>query len=139
MNTFTPGAVRGSSDWIAARLSLLAPRSKPKLPQARPAARRYLSSSACAYPGVGGLVLGMSMNVVRPPATAAADSVAMSALYSRPGSTEMNLVVDHARQQAPAQGVDHALVAGAQGQAAADLGDAAVLDAQVAVVLRVLR
>jgi hypothetical protein len=38
----------------------------------------------------------MSMKLVRPPATAAADSVAMSALYSMPGFAEMHLVVDHA-------------------------------------------
>jgi hypothetical protein len=41
---------------------------------------------SAAASSVGGDVLGMSMKLVSPPATAAADSVAMSALYSRPGS-----------------------------------------------------
>src|SRR5690606_19119983 len=50
-----------------------------------------------------------------------------------PRLAEMHLVVDHARQQAPAGGIDHGL-ARARRQAA-DGVDAAVADAQVAVEL----
>ncbi|EEF93758.1 hypothetical protein CATMIT_01608, partial [Catenibacterium mitsuokai DSM 15897] len=46
---------------------------------------------------------------------------------------EVDLVVDHARQQAAAARVDHGL-AGARRQAGADFGDALAVDAQVAVV-----
>ena len=46
----------------------------------------------------------------------------------------MDLVIDHSRQQPAAGGIDDLLV-GAGIQAAADMADAAVLDAQVAFEL----
>ena len=46
----------------------------------------------------------------------------------------MDLVIDHAGQQAAAGGIDHG-VAGPRGQSVADLLDAAVREAQVAIEL----
>ena len=55
-------------------------------------------------------------------------------LVFQAGFAEMHLVVDHARQQPAAGGVDH-VFAVARRQAAADLGDATAADAQVAIEL----
>ena len=95
MKTLTPGMslafspVAGSPSltrlqiWSA--LELLAPMWKPILARLRPLASCILPARASALM-VAGLVLGMSKTVVTPPATAARDSVCMSALWVRPGS-----------------------------------------------------
>ena len=111
MNTLMPGAVRGSSALDRARgCRCWRPGRSRSCPRRGRCARRYLSSSAAAS-SVGGVVLGMSMKLVRPPATAAADSVAMSALYSRPGSRKCTWSSIMPGSRRRPRGIDHGLVA----------------------------
>jgi len=95
MKTFTPGMSSAltphdaspsfTSEHIMSALLFVAPIWKPILVRERPSARSIFPLSASAFT-VAGLVLGMSKTVVTPPATAARDSVCMSALWVSPGS-----------------------------------------------------
>ncbi len=76
MNTFTAATSRGSRAATVSRLSRLTPKWKPKLATLWAAARRFFSASASRL-SVAGRVLGMSMKLVMPPATAARDSLAI--------------------------------------------------------------
>ena len=95
MNTFTPamssGLIPAASSpsstilHIASALSFVAPMWNAIFEAHRPLARAIFALSASALV-VAGEVLGMSMTVVTPPATAAIDSVDISALWVSPGS-----------------------------------------------------
>ena len=95
MNTFTPGMSSAlipfvgspsrTNEQIMSVLSLVAPIWKAVFVKARPSASSIFSFRASGVM-VAGLVFGMSNTVVTPPATAAFDSVTMSALCVSPGS-----------------------------------------------------
>ena len=99
-------------------------------------ARRYLSSSAAAS-SVGGVGVGH----VHEAGQAAGDGRRRFGghvgLVFQAGLAEVHLVVDHARQQAAAGGIDD-ILADARVEPAADLLDAAIDDAQVALELAAL-
>ena len=95
MKTFTPGMSSAlipafaspsrTNEHIMSALSFVAPIWKPIFVNARPVARSILPFKVSAVI-VAGFVFGMSNTVVTPPATAAFDSVSMSALWVKPGS-----------------------------------------------------
>ena len=91
MNSFTPGTSCGSNCDSSAVLSLVAPKKNEWLTWLFVAARANFSARVSSVV-VCGTVLGMSKNVVTPPAAAARLSLSMSALSVRPGSRKCTWV-----------------------------------------------